>query len=321
MIHQNPRLRLQFSHAPPNCQVLEIQELRTDGAQLLNNDDMVTPPLLEGLLESFGDTIVELDLTFIDILLLPTSTIQTIRRIKNLRTVRLSYERREEETSCDCRHDPAFFCSLLSATQGLKKLVIGSFSSDHFPKILVSHLGRFQLPNIRHLVAEDEDVIELVFSLAVALKSTLTMASKIDLIDNDEEYVPLMFGILQDKLQGLHIYNPDKFAGIPNLNFTSRRLLRIDDCMHDPDLDLSKLDMFTYAPIEILVLSGSDTHKSCSTFVLYQVTRLRSLRKLVFYGVDLTFSAPENYLKACRDHQVECFNRYKPSLEELMVSQ
>ncbi|KNE91670.1 hypothetical protein PSTG_14891 [Puccinia striiformis f. sp. tritici PST-78] len=272
-----------FSHAPPNCQVLEIQELRTDGAQLLNNDDMVTPPLLEGLLESFGDTIVELDLH--------SST--TYR-----------FPRRPFRPS-----DGSKICGLYDSVMSEEK---------KRQAILVSHLGRFQLPNIRHLVAEDEDVIELVFSLAVALKSTLTMASKIDLIDNDEEYVPLMFGILQDKLQGLHIYNPDKFAGIPNLNFTSRRLLRIDDCMHDPDLDLSKLDMFTYAPIEILVLSGSDTHKSCSTFVLYQVTRLRSLRKLVFYGVDLTFSAPENYLKACRDHQVECFNRYKPSLEELM---
>ncbi|KAI9612437.1 hypothetical protein KEM48_004170 [Puccinia striiformis f. sp. tritici PST-130] len=234
----NPRLRLQFSHVRPNCQVLEIQELRTDGAQLLNNDDMVTPPLLEGLLESFGDTIVELDLH--------SST--TYR-----------FPRRPFRPS-----DGSKFAD--STTH---------FDSDHFPKILVSHLGRFQLPNITHLVAEDEDVIELVFSLAVALKSTLTMASKIDLIGNDEEYVPLMFEILQDKLQGLHMYNPDIFA-----------------------------DMFPYTPIEILVLSGSDTHKSDSTFVLDQFTRLRSLRKLVFYGVDSTFSAPENYLEACRDHQV-----------------
>ncbi|KAI7934161.1 hypothetical protein MJO28_017260 [Puccinia striiformis f. sp. tritici] len=130
-----------------------------------------------------------------------------------------------------------------------------------------------------------------------------------------------MFEILQDKLQGLHMYNPDIFAGIPNLKFTSLRLLHIEACMLDPDLYLSKLDMFPYAPIEILVLSGSDTHKSDSTFVLDQFTRLRSLRKLVFYGVDSTFSAPEDYLEACRDHQVECLYRYKPSLEELMVSQ
>ncbi|KAI7934155.1 hypothetical protein MJO28_007510 [Puccinia striiformis f. sp. tritici] len=315
--HQIPNLRLQFSNVQPKCKVLKIWELWTGGKVLITDKDMVTPPLLEALMELFYDTIIELDLEFIDNLSLPTSTIQAIGRIKNLRTLRLSYEQRKAETSCE--HDPDFFCSLLSAAQGLKCLVIDIADIDHLPKILASHLGRFRLPNITHLVAEQYCSAELVLSLVVTLKSTLTVVSNFDCIDDDEEYVPHMYEILQDKLQGLHLTELFILKHIPNLKFTSLRLLSIEN--FDADiLDSSELDMFLHSPIEILVLCGSDTHESNSTFLLDQFTRLPSLKKLVFYGVDSTFSAPEYYLKACQDHQIQCFYRDNPSLLELMVS-
>ncbi|KAH9446161.1 hypothetical protein Pst134EA_033088 [Puccinia striiformis f. sp. tritici] len=317
IINQIPRLRLQFpNNVRPKCKVLSVSELWTGGTALITDHDMVTPPLLEGLIELFYDTIVDLDLTFVDNLSLPTSTIQAIGRIKNLRTLRLNYIRREEETSC--KHDTDFFCSLLSAAQGLKELVIESFDTDHIPNILASHLGRFQLPNIIHLEAEYNSPAELVLSLAVALKPTLTMLSDIDLMDDDEEkYVPRIFEIVQDKLQGLNISNLDILDSISHLKFTSLRLLRIQTW--DTSIsDSSQLDMFLCAPIEILVLSGSETHRSNSTFLLDQFTRLPSLRKVVFWGVDSTFSAPENYLKACQDHQIECFYRHHSSFLELM---
>ncbi|KNF01698.1 hypothetical protein PSTG_05125 [Puccinia striiformis f. sp. tritici PST-78] len=64
IIHQIPSLRLQFSNVRPKCKVLNVRELWTYEAPVKNH--MVTPPLLEGLIELFYDTVVELGLGFIN---------------------------------------------------------------------------------------------------------------------------------------------------------------------------------------------------------------------------------------------------------------
>ncbi|KAI7951832.1 hypothetical protein MJO28_007516 [Puccinia striiformis f. sp. tritici] len=319
ILHQIPSLRLQFSNVRPNCKVLRVRELWTYGAPLRN--DMVTPPLLEGLIELFYETTVELELGFINHLSLPASTIQAIGRIKNLRTLRLDYEQQDEEIGY--HHATDFFCSLLSAAQGLKCLTIGMCDPPNLPKILAADLGRFQLPHITHLVAQDYSPPELLLSLAIALKPTLTMISTSCVTPDDKKDVPRVFKILENQLQALQIVYPSISETISHVKFSSLRLLHIDPHTYYRQDEL-KLDMFLYAPIEILVLNSylrfllQDPNQ---TFLLYLFEIFRSLRRLVFCEMSPKFSLPEVSLRACQDRQIECLYRNKPSLSELMVSQ
>ncbi|KNE91673.1 hypothetical protein PSTG_14893 [Puccinia striiformis f. sp. tritici PST-78] len=308
ILHQIPSLRLQFSNVRPKCKVLNVWELWTYEAPVKNH--MVTPPLLEGLIEIFHDTIVELGLGFINHLSLPTSTIQAIGRIKNLRTLRLDYEQQDEEIGY--HHATDFFCSLLSAAQGLKCLTIGMFDPPNLPKILVSDLGRFQLPHITHLVAGDNSPPDLLLSLAIALKPTLTIVSYFRIFTcNDEQDVPCMFKILEKQLQGLYIVHLSILETISHVKFSSLRLLHIDLFVYYR-LDELKLDMFSCAPIEILVLSSHLQYllkDSDQAFLLYLFKIFRSLRRLVLCQTHSNLPFPENCLKACQDHQIECLYR------------
>ncbi|KNE87385.1 hypothetical protein PSTG_19230 [Puccinia striiformis f. sp. tritici PST-78] len=111
---QKASLRLPFSDVRPKCQVLAIDRLWTCGAPLVRDYDMLTPLHLVELVELFKDTIVELELEFTASLWLPTSTIQAIGRIKNLHTLRLSYDQERthisssDEEEIGRHHDPDF---------------------------------------------------------------------------------------------------------------------------------------------------------------------------------------------------------------------
>ncbi|KAI9604008.1 hypothetical protein H4Q26_003618 [Puccinia striiformis f. sp. tritici PST-130] len=326
--HQKASLRLPFSEVRPKCQVLEIHQFWTFGAPLDKDWDMVTPALLEALIELFNDTIVELELGFIDNLSLPDSTIHAIGRIKNLRTLRLSYERNETFDSPNIEddeignYDPDFFSSLLSAAQGLKCLIFYSFDPFYAEDISAHDLARFQLSNIKHLVADAHSSAELVLSLAVALKPTLTMVSILSTYHIDTAYVSLILKTLEDTLQGLHV-DTKVFNNVSHLNFSSLRLLHIDSSKHGLP-DHSKLAVFSHAPIEVLVLSSHyepPRQQPDQTFLQNIFENFRSLKRLVFYGMDSKFSLPEDCFRLCQDHQVECLYRDNSSLSELMVSQ
>ncbi|KAI7956057.1 hypothetical protein MJO29_007456 [Puccinia striiformis f. sp. tritici] len=319
IVLQIPRLRLQFSNFRPKCKVLRVHDLCIYGAPLRN--DMVTHRLLEGLIEIFHDTIVELGLGFINHLSLPTSTIQAIGRIKNLRTLRLDYGQQDE--GIGCHHDSNFFCSLLSAAQGLERLTIGMFDPPNLPKILAADLGRFQLPHITHLVAEDYPPSELLLSLAIALKPTLTMLSTPCTTCDDEEDFPRMLKILENQLQGLHVAHPMIFDTISHVKFSSLRVLHID-LFEYSRVDELNLDRFLHAPIEILVLSSRLRHlldDPDQIFLLHLFEIFRSLRRLVLCEAQSNFSLQEVSSRACQDRQIECLYRNDPSLSELMVSQ
>ncbi|KNE93137.1 hypothetical protein PSTG_13527 [Puccinia striiformis f. sp. tritici PST-78] len=324
--HQKASLAPPFSDVRPKCRVLKIYQFWTFGAPPDKDWDMVTPALIEGLIELFNNTIVELELEFIDTLSLPDSTIQTIGRIKNLRTLRLrnmrvkAFDSPDSEDEDDSDNDPHFFYSLLSAAQELKCLIIARFDTDHLPKISESDLARFQLPSITHLVAEEYSPANLVLSLALALKPTLTMLSIFQLIyDHADNYVALL-ELLQDKLQGLQIMSRRILDTISNLTFSSLRLLHIDAYKYGRP-DYLKLAMFSHAPIEVLVLSSHykpPRQHPDRPFLLNLFDKFRSLRRLVFYGMDPKYSLPEDCSKLCQDHQVECLYRDNSSLSELM---
>ncbi|KAA1138992.1 hypothetical protein PGTUg99_032825 [Puccinia graminis f. sp. tritici] len=90
------------------CQKLVVLEILTWGpppphqgtptsrrftpAMFRKPEDTITFEILEALIELFSDTIVELRLTFWNVMSLPTRTIGTIGRIENLRALRLGHE-------------------------------------------------------------------------------------------------------------------------------------------------------------------------------------------------------------------------------------
>ncbi|KAI9612429.1 hypothetical protein KEM48_004161 [Puccinia striiformis f. sp. tritici PST-130] len=191
------------------------------------------------------------------------------------------------------------------------------------PLILASDLGRFQLPNITHLAAGEHCAAKLVFSLAAALKPTLTMLSIFQPIcQDDRRSIPRTFKILEAQLQGLHIEDPDVLDLTSHFKLSSLRLLRIDSYIEGRE-DHSEMDMFLDAPIEILVLGSCiQTHLEDpeQTLLLDLLDKFRSLRRLVFCEMDSNFSLPEDSMRACRDHQVRCLYRDCSSLSELMVS-
>ncbi|KAH9465759.1 hypothetical protein Pst134EA_033452 [Puccinia striiformis f. sp. tritici] len=329
--HRKASLRLSPSNIRPKCQVLHVGELWTWGARPKKNenfdnrdDSMVTPTLLEGLVDLFRDTIVDLELKFINYFALPTSTVRAIGRIKNLRTLQLGYENRYSSGNSPTRnrrisfhHDTDLFCSLLSGAQGLECLDIDMFDPSYCEDISEHALARVQLPNITHLVAGSFTSADVAVSLARALKPTLTMLSNSN-YDDDGEFFLRVFETLEDTLQGLYITRPLLLEPISHLNFSSLRLLQISS-WEDCHSDVSDLDMLSHAPIEILALSGyifdrQEVPKS----PFFPFERLPALKRLVFYGRDSKFTAPECYLRACQEHEVECLYFRGSSLPDLM---
>ncbi|KAI7951838.1 hypothetical protein MJO28_007522 [Puccinia striiformis f. sp. tritici] len=333
--HRKASLRLSSSNVRPKCQVLRVGELWTWGARPKKNeyfdnrdDSMVTPTLLEGLVDLFRDTIVDLELKFINYFALPTSTVRAIGRIKNLKTLRLGYDNRYSSGNSPTgnrrisfHHDTDLFCSLLSGAQGLECLDIGVFDPSYLEDISEHALARVQLPNITHLVAGSFTSADLAASLAQALKPTLTMFSNSNFTDNGEHFLRV-FEILEDTLQGLHITHPILLEPISHLRFPSLRLLQIS-CWEDCRSDLLELDMLSYASVEILALRvyHIDGHEvSNPPFLLDPFSKFPALKRLVFYGRDSNCALAEDYLRACQDHQVECLYFCGSRLPELMVS-
>ncbi|KAI7951839.1 hypothetical protein MJO28_007523 [Puccinia striiformis f. sp. tritici] len=331
--HRKASLRLSSSNVRPKCQVLHVGELWTWGARpvekksrVSKDNSVVTPPFLEGLIELFHDTIVDLELEFINYFTLPTSSVRAIGRITNLRTLRLCYDKRFAsgnvpvgDRRISFHHDIDLLCSLLSGAQGLKCLDMIKFDPPYLEDISEHDLARVQLPNITHLVAGSATSTDVAVSLATALKPTLTMLSYSSFDINGEHFRPVL-EILEDTLQGLHITHPILLKPVSHLKFSSLRLLQMSS-WKDCRSYCSDLDMLSHAPIEILALSGYifASHKVPKS-PFFPFERLPALKRLVFYGRDSRFTAPECYLKACQEHQVECLYFSGSSLPDLMVS-
>ncbi|KAI9612444.1 hypothetical protein KEM48_004177 [Puccinia striiformis f. sp. tritici PST-130] len=145
--------------------------------------------------------------------------------------------------------------------------------ASHFNQDISRHaLARIQLPNITHLVAGPTTSVQVAFTLAIALKPSLTML-EYD-VYNGEDFRRVS-EILEDTLQGL---------GIAHLGMKGFRL----DVLH--------MEKLSYASIEILALSACMSgcegvfKAPCLPF-----KRLPALRRLVFYTFDSGFSVPEDY--------------------------
>ncbi|KAI7934172.1 hypothetical protein MJO28_017271 [Puccinia striiformis f. sp. tritici] len=328
--HRKASLRLSMSNIRPKCQVLYVGELWTWGARPEENrtlnskdDSMVTPTLLEGLVELFHDTIVDLELEFINHFSLPTSTVRAIGRIKTLRTLKLSNEKRcssgnspTGDRQISFHHGTDLLYSLLSGAQGLEHLDIGFLNPSYIKDISEHALAPVQVPNITHLVIGNHTPVDFAVSLAMALKPTLTMLSNSNYADNGEDFLRV-FEILEDTLQGLFITDPRMLKPISHLRFSSLRLLQLchwKTCR----FDFLDLDVLSYAPIEILALYGYSQEVLNPPFLPF--TRLPALRRLVFYGYNSKFPFPKDYLRACQEHQVECLSLRGLSLPDLMVS-
>ncbi|KAH9455670.1 hypothetical protein Pst134EA_023128 [Puccinia striiformis f. sp. tritici] len=288
---------------------------------------MVTPSMLAALIALFYDTIVGLYLGFISNLSLPASTIEAIRRIKNLRTLRLGFKsyRESGESPADDgditrHHGLDSFCSLLGAAPGLKCLDFAGIKSSDLPEILESDLDHIKLENITHLVIESSAPAHRIINKAIRLKSSLKLLS-IDISPSDDcrDLLPIL-KTLEDKLEGLSMEHANVLDSIAHLAFSALRLLHItylDGCL----TDCSNLDMFSYAPIEILVLGGDylgDQKANNPAFLVDTFARFPALRRLVFNKADAGFTAPDIYVRAFQEHQVEILYRARQDLPEPM---
>ncbi|KAI7951837.1 hypothetical protein MJO28_007521 [Puccinia striiformis f. sp. tritici] len=319
---QKASLRLPFSNVRPKCQVLRLDGLWACGPPPVEFDSVVTPSLLDGLIELFHDTIVDLELYFMNSFALPTSTVRAIGRISNLRILRLRYDDVDSfgdpstgNRGISLDHNTDLFCSLLSGAQGLECLDIDMFNSLYLEDISRHALARIQLPNITHLVAGPTTSVQVAFTLAIALKPSLTML-EYD-VYNGEDFRRVS-EILEDTLQGLGIAHLGMLEPVSHLKFSSLRLLKIIS-RKGSDSDVLHMEKLSYASIEILALSACMSEcegvfkAPCLPF-----KRLPALRRLVFYTFDSGFSVPEDYVRLCQDHQVECLYSYASSLPELM---
>ncbi|KAI9623674.1 hypothetical protein H4Q26_014401 [Puccinia striiformis f. sp. tritici PST-130] len=294
IVNEISRSRLPFSHVRPKCQAWWIEHsilnLYTGGAIANLERDMVTPSMLAALIALFYDTIVGLYLGFISNLSLPASTIEAIRRIKNLRTLRLGFKsyRESGESPADDgditrHHGLDSFCSLLGAAPGLKCLDFAGIKSSDLPEILESDLDHIKLENITHLVIESSAPAHRIINKAIRLKSSLKLLS-IDISPSDDcrDLLPIL-KTLEDKLEGLSMEHANVLDSIAHLAFSALRLLHItylDGCL----TDCSNLDMFSYAPIEILVLGGDylgDQKANNPAFLVDTFARFPALRRLV----------------------------------------
>jgi len=308
---------LSISNLHPPRRILHLRK------RTRRDEAIIAWEVLESLVLFFQHSLIELELHFVDYLLLPDSTIEAIGRIKNLRTLRLgilfangsdlSYHVVKHRRP-DTRPDTECLRSLLLAAQGLETLDLENFNPMVLSGRLQSGLCNRQLPALKHLdlnVDLDWQCLEGYMSLAIALQHTIKVLSVGgDWYRDGDWALKRVLETLRESLEGLRVEvdNEEMLAQLSDVHFPNLRVLRIDNWNGCFATLLFSGHFFFNAPIEVIVIDEKGC-RDCSSklaFPSHPFRKIPTLRRLVFVNDSPDDYWPaEPYILACKNSGVQ----------------
>ncbi|KAA1084423.1 hypothetical protein PGT21_027524 [Puccinia graminis f. sp. tritici] len=286
----------------PRCQRLIIHRIWTEKPRSRDSRlDIITSPIMDSLIELFTDTIVTLDLRFVDFMNLPMQTIHCIQRAERLQNLHLRLLRSTYEELLV--PNPDCFNSLVVGIKNLKSLFLA------LPLSLPRRFGfssGIQYPAITHLhidlAAQTPGVI---LSLAIALKSSLRVLSLHANRSYDTGLVLPLYETLRETLEGLAVTTESLLAPILDFKFPKLKTITVQ-CLYNSVANLFSQDIFVHAPIQVIALNSRSACWSKLTFKQDPFTNLRNLQKMVFLATDGDYSPLPQFLAACEAHHIKC---------------
>ncbi|KAA1117687.1 hypothetical protein PGT21_019630 [Puccinia graminis f. sp. tritici] len=317
----------------PKCQHLVIDRIWARQPPPKNGtQDMIDWELVEILLELFADSVVTLDLQFVDYPWLPIEDIEAIGRLKNLRDLQLNISSTQSGDRQFPATDPQFFNDLIVAAKGLKSLVLGTQISlpyepapglwEDKPYPEITHL------DVTQVLHRPTDILRLSTAFKPSLKA-LSVRDNGPGINADETFGMAEFGVnmfeqmmgqFGIELPGLRRVYENLQYTLEALSLTSSHLLKDSLDFIFPNLRVLAIDywinsitnflayqVFTQSPIEILAIDAQAAFDECEPkFVGNPFANLPYLKKLVFMSAKSDYSAPPKLLEACEAIGVKC---------------
>ncbi|KAH9458170.1 hypothetical protein Pst134EB_010472 [Puccinia striiformis f. sp. tritici] len=309
--------------------------------------DMIDWEVFAILIELFTDSVVTLELKFVDYPWLPIEDIHAIEQLEILRDLELGLSKTQSGDQYFPATDLDFFNGLIVAAKGLKSLVLGThLSMPYEPE--PGLWGGEPYPAITHLdvhmaLHPPTDILRLSTAFKPSLKVPSIRDNGPGFGENDfdgfPEGVPEMGTIfieaimgqmgmemprlrrvyenLQETLEGLSISSSHVLKDSLDLRFPKLRVLAID-CWVNSITDFLSRDVFTQSSIEVMAIDAEAAFTDCEPkFFGNPFANLPRLKKLVFMSAPSDYSAPQKLLEACETLGVKCLyidHRYMPRI-------
>ncbi|PLW47729.1 hypothetical protein PCANC_11450 [Puccinia coronata f. sp. avenae] len=291
----------------PKCQYLVVEYIWPfEYAPQSGIPNTINSEVLESLLELFSDSVITLDLNFLEYFALPSQTIKAIGRINKLENLRLGAQFYFDASELDePEEDPACFNSLMMQAQGLKSLHLD------IPVWLPSKpelMTGIQYPAITHLVVDSTEDFDpdVLLGISIALKPSLKYLSlHCHALGSDVQPVLPLYEILRENIEGLSVIHINSYTPLLQLSFPKLRVLVIRRWLH-PFADLLNQGLFSQASIEIVAIDPISAEGNSSNFTVDALSKLPQLRKLVFMNTQPDYSPPHGYLTACEARHINC---------------
>ena len=304
--------RIWAVHPPPNA----------------GQQDMMDSEILQYLIDLFSDTIITLDLQFVDYPSLYLEDMAAIGRIENLRDLHIDISSTPSGDQLWPSTHPEIFNDLMVATQGVNSLVLdiqlalpevpepGLWKDKRYPAI--THLG------LNMIVQQPTHMLRLVMAFKSSLKALSIIANgsgppeetsvfyaahglDYDAIA-DQQIISLglepfrlrrVYEYMKETLEGLNVSSSHILSDSLDLKFTKLRVFAVGFWANSITNYLSR-DIFTQAPIEVLAIDAQSAFEDCEAkFVGNPLANLPQLKKLVFMEARSDYSAPQKFLDAC----------------------
>ncbi|WAQ84404.1 hypothetical protein PtA15_4A857 [Puccinia triticina] len=299
----------------PQCRYLKVHEIWTSGAA---PPGMAEIESLDALVEQFSETIVALDIRFVNFFTLWPSTIEKIGGIRNLRFLRLGIRftrvggGKTKGVSVDrdmtvngLPTDSECLASLLRAVdQKLVALDFTDFRPVCSPTLLGEVLGDYQCSTITTLKLDVKTEGNLTLDGIVRLSAKLPNLKVLWIggPGHQGEILLPIFESLREKLEELYVTDARVLQPVLNISFPRLRVVRV----HDWDRDFPGfLRKNMFASVEILALNCFPFHKKHKKILPWMpLATLPHLRRVEFH--EASGFLPTRWIEdQCDEHEVE----------------
>ncbi|PLW14608.1 hypothetical protein PCANC_20410 [Puccinia coronata f. sp. avenae] len=284
---------------------------------------MINWEILKKLLDLFSDTLITLDLKFVNVFTLPSHPIKAIGRIKSLQTLRLdlAWPHPTQLGTAVATDHPSCLNRLLVEAQSLKSLRLALPVSLPVSLLLKPDLmAGIQYPAITHLELSLDDLsLDVALGISIALKPTLKLLSVCHSLPMDETrnayLLRPVYEALRESIEGLAVSSHSCLTPLLNLSFPKLRYLaKFGRLEAESTIDLLSQGMLSQSPIQVIALCPSYDFTVVDTFSAFP-----QLQKVVF--MDAGPDKPRPPLAAFKARKIECIFVDHTDVSRIMASQ
>lgn len=320
--HWRSSNHLAAAYEIPRTQKLSIKQLWVGSPSCVRRDESFSGFCnLDQLSLLFAESLIELDLEFIDCFDFPSTTVRSLGKLKYLSSLRISII--AERIIPPDQHQPIWIGSRGSyRPDSLLPVLLASRSlqSLDFCRLPALPVPRGPLPAclplIRHLEFDymGDQSSEALVNLCLALKPSLRILSVRGFRQDTHQLKPV-FETLRDNLEGLFISNETLLADVLDLSFPCLKVLRINywaECIG------RFLDRPMFENVTTIALYSHTIYRRRRQFRTDPFRHIPNLKQMIFTHTRVGDEAPYNYSEACQRRGIRLIHINHGSVQEIM---